>query len=483
VNLTRRHLFGTAAAAGALAALPFDRAFAAAAADWALAVADVQGDLAPRPLRLVHGRAPKGLAGTLFRNGPARFTRGDTRAHWFDGDGLVRAFRIDGDGRAGLAARFVDTPKRRADAAAGAIATPGFGTRGLPTARVSGPDDLNAANTSMLAVGGKLWALWEGGSPIAVDPASLATLGPVRLSPETAGVPFLAHPRVEPDGRVWNLGLFGERAIVWRLSATGALESATPVELGRASYLHDFTATDRELVIVLQPWIREAFALPIIDGLRWRPEQGTQVLVLDKDDLSKRRVYDLPPLAFFHLGDAWREADGTIRFDGAFAPDVSHVSGDIDRMVAGEPFSATPPHMALVALRPDGRAEITRTATVGEFPQNDRRRAGSRRSLTWHVTGDERPLPRGLAVTDWSRERSQTYDFGTTQVVEEFLFTPRPGGTAEDDGWLVGTTVNLAARATELHVFDAARLTAGPVCSWRADVPLPAGFHGTFVPA
>jgi len=479
---TRRSLLGAAAASAAVAALPFDRAFAAAAADWALAVADVGGDLPLRSLRLIHGRAPAGLTGTLYRNGPARFTRGDTRAHWFDGDGLVRAFRIR-DGNATLAGRFVDTPKRRADEAAGAIVTPGFGTAGAASARISGPDDLNAANTSVLALGDRLWALWEGGSPTAVDPRTLETRGPVRLSDETAGAPFLAHPRVEPDGRVWNLGLSGDRAIVWRLSAAGELEAATPIQLPRACYLHDFTATERELILVLQPWIQEQFQLPVMEGLRWRPELGTVVLVLDKDDLGKRRVFELPPLAFFHLGDAWREADGTIRFDGCFAPDVRHVSDDIGAMARGEPFVSRPQHLGMIVLGADGRARIDWTRAVAEFPQTDRRRAGLARRFTWHVTGDSRPLPRGLAVTDWRKERTETFDFGGRQVVEEAVFVPRPGSTAEGDGWLVGTTVNLAARATELHVFEASRLDAGPVCTWRADVALPAGFHGTFVPA
>ena len=54
----------------------------------------------------------------------------------------------------------------------------------------------------------------------------------------------------------------------------------------------------------------------------------------------------------------------------------------------------------------------------------------------------------------------------------------RPGGTAENDGWLVGPTLNLAARASELHVLDAARIEDGPVATWRADTALPVSFHG-----
>jgi all-trans-8'-apo-beta-carotenal 15,15'-oxygenase len=479
--LSRRSLISAGGAAAAAAVLPLDRALAAAQAEWALAVRNVPGDLAPRALSLIHGRPPAGLAGTLYRNGPAQFTRGASRTHWFDGDGFVRAFEIR-DGRATLAGRFVDTPKRRTEAAAGAMVVPGFGNPGSPATGFSGPDDLNAANTSMLAVGGKLWALWEGGSPTAIDPATLETRGFVRLRDDLKGVPFLAHPRVEPGGRVWNLGLFGSRAIVWRLSSAGELEAATPTELPYASYVHDFTATDRELVIVLQPWVRGTFSTPIVDSLQWKPELGTRVLVIDKDDLSRRRVYELPALSFFHLGDAWREADGTIRFDGCFGTDDTHIRGDVSRLTAGQTFHAKPARAAMIALGPDGRARIDWTASLAEFPQADRRRAGLPRTRTWHVAGDGKwPLPTAIAVTDWARQKTDRFGFDGQHLMEEGLFVPRGASSAEGDGWLVGTSLNLRARVTELHVFDALRLADGPVCSWRADVPLPVGFHGAFV--
>ena len=100
----------------------------AVASDWSLATADVEADLAPRALRLLRGRAPAGLAGSLYRNGPAKFRRpGRSATHWFDGDGLIRRFRVE-DGQASLAARFADTPKRRLETRLGAMVMPGFGT-------------------------------------------------------------------------------------------------------------------------------------------------------------------------------------------------------------------------------------------------------------------------------------------------------------------------------------------------------------------
>ena len=110
---------------------------------------------------------------------------------------------------------------------------------------------------------------------------TLATRGPKTLRPDLKGMPFLAHPRVDPDGTVWNLGVAGRRAVVWRLGADGALQAADVIDLSRASYLHDFTATARHLVLVLQPWIHDRLVAPIVDGYSWRPETGTQILVID----------------------------------------------------------------------------------------------------------------------------------------------------------------------------------------------------------
>jgi len=226
-------------------------------------------------------------------------------------------------------------------------------------------------------------------------------------------------------------------------------------------------------------------AVPITASMAWKPELGTQVLVIDKDDLSKRRIYELPPFFFFHLGDAWREADGTIRFDGCTGRDASFATDYVGKMTSGGPITVKPPRAAMFALHPNGRATMETVETIAEFPRTDPRFAGRRRSLTWHVSGEEldRPLAQAWAMTDWRRGRTEAHEFGVHQMAEEAVFVPRPGSSAEGDGWLVGTTLNLKARATELHVFDARRLAAGPLASWRADVALPVGFHGSFVAA
>jgi carotenoid cleavage dioxygenase-like enzyme len=467
----------------ALAGGQFSRA-AAEGLDWSLALADLDADIPATPMRRISGRAPSGLTGNLYRNGPGKFHRpGGSAGHWFDGDGLMRAFRIE-DGHATLEARFIDTAKRRADSAAGAVITAGFGTPARPGSIVRSADDVNAANISVLPVGGELWALWEAGSPTVLDPGDLSTKGIKTLRPDLAHMPFLAHPRPEPGGDIWNLGAYGHKAMVWRVGRDGSLRSATPIDLPMASYIHDFSATTKHLVVVLQPWVQDRFRVPIVESLSWRPDLGAKVLVFDKNDLTQRRVYDLPPFFAFHYGAAWEESDGAIRFDGCLSADPSFTIESGRTLIKGLPTPQAPVFLSLISLHPDGRAAIEPTGVAAEFPRTDSRFSGSPRRYTIHATAvGGTPLFHGLAVQDWKTGRSDQYDFGPGHLVEEAVFVPRPGGAAELNGWLVQPSVNLKARATELHVFDALHVAQGPVCTWRADCVLPVSLHGAFVAA
>jgi carotenoid cleavage dioxygenase-like enzyme len=453
--------------------------------DWGLAFGDLDADVAPAPMRRLSGNCPATLSGSLYRNGSGKFRRpGGAATHWFDGDGLMRAFRLK-NGEATLEARFIDTPKRRADAAAGAVVTPGFGTAARQGAKVTDNDAANAANISVMPVGEDLWALWEAGSPTLVKAADLSTVGLKTLRPDLAHMPFLAHPRAEPNGDIWNLGVTGDKAIVWRLGADGALISAEVIDLPCASYVHDFSATQRHLILVLQPLIQDKATLPFIDGFTWRPKEPTRVLVIDKAELGERRLFELPAFFAFHFGPGWTESDGTIRFDACASADPSFAIRGAREVLKGEWTATPPPKLGLITLSPDGSAKMEPTDIAAEFPRTDPSVAGWPRGYTIHATGSDGggPLFHGVATHNWRTDRSDSFDFGPAHLVEEAVYVARPDGGGEMDGWLLAPSVNLAAKATELHVFDAQRVAAGPLCSWRAEVALPVGLHGAFVPA
>ena len=477
-DFNRRQFMGTGLLAGASIITP-DMALAGASpAGWAEAVADVEADIPEETMTLFSGKVPTGLNTTLYRNGPAKFRRGNSAAgHWFDGDGLVRKFRVR-DGKATLAARFVDTPKRRLESKLNAIVQPGFGTAPGAQAVVNGPDDCSSANTSVMVSGGQLLALWEGGSPVMMDPETLETKGFKTYRRDLKQMPFLAHPRVEPDGTVWNLGGNGKGTFVWKLNPDGSLANAKTVPLDRNSYFHDFTATARHLIIVLQPWVQDGLKFPLSTAMSWKPELGTRILVIDKNDLTKRRVFELPAFAFFHLADGWEEMDGTIRFDGCLEADPTFGQRAASALLRGQHIKAPTPMLTQIVLRPDGKAEMQMARVAAEFPANDKRMAGQARRFTTHVTGyRQSPFPRAIAMWDWSKGRDDKFDFGDHQLVEEFLYIAK--GEGERNGWLMGTTLNLNTHKTELHLLDTKRISDGPVVTWQASLPLPLTFHGT----
>lgn len=69
-------------------------------------------------------------------------------------------------------------------------------------------DGQNVGNISLVQHAGELLALWEGGSAHVIDPKTLKTEARKDWSPETKGLPFGAHPRMDQDGSMWNIGYF-----------------------------------------------------------------------------------------------------------------------------------------------------------------------------------------------------------------------------------------------------------------------------------
>src|SRR5437870_12355162 len=107
---------------------------------------------APRELEVVAGALPRDLLGTLLRIGPARHdVYGERFRHWFDGDGMVHAIRLDG-GEATYRNRFIATAGKAEEDAARRRLHGGFGTppAGGPLARLRRRGGKNAANTNIV---------------------------------------------------------------------------------------------------------------------------------------------------------------------------------------------------------------------------------------------------------------------------------------------------------------------------------------------
>ena len=439
----------------------------------------------------VRGRLPRGLVGTFYRNGPAHHERGGRRyRHWFDGDGMVQAFRLDG-ATVGHLGRTVETAKLAAEERAGRHRFPAFGTPAPEPIALRGPDQLNAANISVLHHAGELLALWEGGSAHRLDPATLATLGRKSWRADLDGVAFSAHPKVEPDGTLWNFGCEPSHGllVLYRIDPAGRLREAATIAVEALGMIHDFVVTERHLVFVLPPLVfeRERFGPSgsFLDAHVWRPELGTRVLVVAKDDVAERRWYRLPAGFAFHFGNGWEDRDGTVRFDYCVAPDATVMTETLRYVMRGELRHPTAPaRLAQVALPARGPAAQTVFGPAAEFPRIAPAVVARRHRQLYLLTGGRDGVRlTAVARFDAGRGFADRFDYGERFIAEEHVFVPRPAAGGETDGWLVGTALDLAAGVTVLSIFDAARLGEGPLAQAALPYPLPLGFHGTFVPA
>lgn len=448
-----------------------------------------QDHIATPHLKL-EGKLPAALRGTLYRNGAARHELGGQRYHhWFDGDGMVQAFRFSDHGVSHVG-RYVHTERYAAETKAGKFLRPGFGTSFANMERIAGPDAVNVANTSVLAHAGKLLALWEGGSAYSLDPDTIETLGPKVWREDLKGAPFSAHPKIDQDGTVWNFGISRGLLVLYQISAQGSLLKAEALPVPNMAMVHDFAITSKHMVFLLPPlkFVPERLAkgLPFLECYDWLPNEAMRVLVVHKYDWSRRKMFELPAGFVFHFGNAWEDADGVIRFDYVHAPDATGMQIDMPNLMRGVIKAYPRSRTALVTLDLDkGSARQELVGGAVEMPRIDSRYVAQRNRYLYTISRtDPSPLRPGYNAVmrrDLETGKTDSFDYGDKVMAEEHIFIPRSDAAPEGDGWLIGTALDVARGTTMLSVFEADKLAAGPIA--RASLPygLPLGLHGSFV--
>jgi carotenoid cleavage dioxygenase len=433
----------------------------------------------------LQGTLPLELRGTFYRNGPARHENGGWRyAHVWDGDGMVQAFRFGDQGLSHIG-RYVHTAKFLSEREAGRPLVSAFGSRLAGTK--GAPEDidpLNVANINLCSVGGELLALWEAGSAYRVDPETLATLGLKHWAEVGKLSPFSAHPRQSDDGVLWNFGCepLADRLHLYAIdAASGRLLDRCTLDVPQLPPLHDFAITRDHLVFVLPP---VACEMPGVDrsfgqSFRWVADRATRVLVVRKSTWTLS-WFTLPPVNVVHIVNAWENPDGSISltFPGCTNPLGQPNGWGIMRGRYAH-LSRSVLHSA--RLMRDGSVALDSRGTEDlEFPVLPDGESGRPHSRALALgRSDERPsnmpgwdrillLDRDGAVLD-------RYCYGNDWMVEEHVFA--------HERWVVGTALNLKARATVVSVFDSTSLQSGPVARATLPYALPVGLHGLYVAA
>jgi all-trans-8'-apo-beta-carotenal 15,15'-oxygenase len=448
------------------------------------------------PIRRVEGKLPGELRGVLFRNGPGRNeVFGKRNGHWFDGDGMIAAYRFDG-ASVTYSNRFVRTKYFENEAKARRMLYGGFATPApspFPLNLIRGMK--NPANTNTMVHNGRLLALWEGGRPWSLDPETLTTLGEESFGGTLPrGSFFSAHPhRDQNTGGLINVGsLMGAKPAVqpWYVSPAGKAKRLKPITLDKAYMVHDFGLTASKIVILGGPFYVEPKRLfkfifgggTIFDCFTWHPEEPMVIYVADRDGQAPVRRYELPAAMLFHVANAYDQGEDVI-VDAMLYDDDGAL-----RIVAdgfhGKAPTSDPGKLWRIRLGKNGTVTREPLCALGvDFARINERHESLRYRYAYPLVFEKGDFSSSkIAKVDVVTGDSVVHDFGAGCYAGEPVFVPRPGSSREDDGWVLSVVYD----STDHHSFVAVVPSEGfGQEDVRAHLPFhtPLGFHGNWAPA
>ena len=433
------------------------------------------------------GRLPEELHGSLYRNGPAFHDLGGERfGHWFDAPGLVQRFQL-GQGQVVHTARLVGTRRNVQEVTSDTMQFSAFGT-GRPDLSSGGSaDGQNVGNISLLSHAGELLALWEGGSPHLIHRETLETEGRKTWSPETEGLPFSAHTRLDADGSLWSIGYSPDPAgvLLYHISATGQVEKLRFLPLEAGPMIQDFVVTESKILLIIPPFTaRDQTTDAFLDRYTWQQDQPTRLLVFDKNNLSLIGETQTDPFWVFHFGGGYDASAQEIVCDFSCHSDTSFMEVDAYAMMEGTWDGHVSAGLAYLTLRLNvatGAVQLEKRKELGqvEFLKTDPRAALQNHRHTLMLAEREGTPGFGrLVLYDRVRETAQTYDAPNTEMMEEHLMVPKPNS---EGFWIVGTSQDWAQQKTHFSVYEGARINEGPRFMAMLEGLVPLGLHGIFI--
>lgn len=421
----------------------------------------------------VSGSLPAELDGRYLRNGPN--PTGDVdpaHYHWFTGEGMIHGIRL----RDGQAEWYRNRWVRSAQlAAALGEADPGGPSHGEPG---DGP-----VNTNVVGIAGRTFAIVEAGSyPVELGD-ELETIARNPFDGTLAGS-YSAHPKVHgPSGDLHAITYWWPEESVHHIviGADGRVRRDVEVPLGGRVMVHDTAVSDTRVVILDLPVTFDLDLAMAGAGLpyRWDADRPARVGLLPIDGAADDVVWcAVDPCFVYHPANAIDLPDGGLQLDVVRHPSTFRT----DEHGPNE----GPPVLARWTIDPSSgkvREDLLDDLAI-EFPRFDDRRTGGSYRYAYATSVPFAEGADGSVVRyDLSRpgERSAWHP-GGGRACGEFVFVPRDGSTAEDDGWLLGLVHDLAGGPAQLAVLAADDLPGGPVATVAVPARIPFGFHGNWIP-
>jgi carotenoid cleavage dioxygenase len=433
-----------------------------------------QGALAPVAdevdivLPPVVGNLPRDLNGVLIRNGPnplqGRFDGNDVLSWWPEAAMLHAVTFRDGN-VAGYRNRWVRTRQW------GAV---------YDVAHAHLLPDSNP-NVNIVRHAGETLALAEGAAPVAIT-TELQTLGAPRCH-EALADGVTAHPKVDPQtGELVTFRAhWSEPWLRYGVSnPDGSRCVDIEIAVAAPSMMHDMAITaTRSIVLDLN--VAYDFSL-LSRGqrmpLRWHDDRGARLGVIPRHG-GEIRWFDIAPCFIQHVVNAHDVGDSTVVLDAVRYPWYLRLIHD------GNGFEPNPLGMLWRYVLDLDSGRVTEQQLhdrAVELPRINETCTGRSYRYVYAVEQPTDSEMRGVVRYDLNGGALEHFEIPPGDQNSEAVFVPRPGASAEDDGWLLICVYRHVTDTSDVAVLDARDIAAGPVATVRLPRRIPAGFHGAWLP-
>ncbi|MFM7350412.1 MAG: carotenoid oxygenase family protein [Erythrobacter sp.] len=448
---------------------------------------------ATAPDLIVDGELPDDLSGVFYRNGPEPlYPTREGDYHWFDGDGMVYAMHF-ANGRASLRNRWVRTEKFELEMAAGRRLFGMFGNPLTADPSVQGKH-YNTGNTNIILHGGKLLALMEGSQPVAMDPHDLTTLGVHDYDGKIAST-FSAHPKIDyATGELVNIGsningFTGAAELQYTITTReGLVRHAAVIPIPHAALIHTFLLTENWVVIPVIPLDSDIQrAMKGGPMTAWNTGRPTKLALLPREGTADDvRWFEFDPRHMFHECNAWEE-------NGKLIADVAAANGtalfpDQDGNWQTHADTALSLRRWTIDLADASMKEETLNDRDIQFPRPDdrlmtRKTRQSYGNMNLHSLDGRVDGMDAVLRFDTASGKEDYYHFGKGSACGELVFAPRVGARDEADGYAMSLVHRAGAPTSELAIFAATDIAAGPIATVRIPFRVPSGFHCNYYSA
>jgi carotenoid cleavage dioxygenase len=419
----------------------------------------------------VEGDIPPVLRGAFMRNGPnPQFQPDDRYAYPFDGTGMIHAIYLE-NGRARCRNRWVLTKEVLEEQAAG---------HRIYNSTFSAPPYADLVNTNIIRHAGRYLALYEAGVPYEVD-RDLNTVGLFNYDGKLPSV-MSAHPKLDPvTGELLSIAYDASTGALAYLRAdkAGHLDRIVPFQAPWPTMVHDIAITERHVIAFICPlvfdWSQQG--LPVT----WQPNKGTMAAVVPRDAHAAADVRWIkgPPFFQFHTMNAFAEGNRievTVPWYDRFS-----LMGASKRLEL---------HRLVIDTDTNTIEDQTIDERACEFPRINDAHLGRRARYGYAGLRDPRPgeVPQvgafeAIARYDLTTGEKVIHQFPAGMTVCEPVFVADSRGQGEEDGFILTFVHDAASASGSFMIFDARHLAGEPLAVVRLPRRVPAGLHGSWIPA